>query len=67
MIRKPSSKTETIVPFSRNNPDSKWKEEDNKRIEDAKMLIVEDNESIKQMLVGIFSKHSIKSVRLPTE
>ena len=33
---------------------SSGKEEDNKRIEDAKMLIVEDNESIKQMLVGIF-------------
>ena len=35
-------------------PDSGWKEEENKRIEDAKMLIVEDNESIKQMLVSIF-------------
>ena len=36
-------------------PDTAWKEEEsNKRIEDAKMLIVEDNESIKQMLVSIF-------------
>ena len=33
-------------------PDSEWKEEENKRIEGAKMLIVEDNESIKQMLAG---------------
>ena len=46
--------TETIVPSVEIIPDSEWKEEDNKRIEDAKMLIVEDNESIKQMLVGIF-------------
>ena len=45
---------ETIVPTVEILPDSEWKEEDNKRIEDAKMLIVEDNESIKQMLVGIF-------------
>ena len=46
--------TETIVPSVEIIPDSEWKEEDNKRIEDAKMLIVEDNESIKQMLAGIF-------------
>ena len=45
---------ETIVPTVEILPDSEWKEEDNKRIEDAKMLIVEDNESIKQMLAGIF-------------
>ena len=45
---------ETIVPTVEILPDSEWKEEDNKRIEDAKMLIVEDNESIKQMLVSIF-------------
>ena len=37
--------TETIVPSVEIIPDSEWKEEDNKRIEDAKMLIVEDNES----------------------
>ena len=58
--------TETFVPSAEILPESEWKEEDNKRIEDAKMLIVEDNESIKQMLVGI-SRHSIRSVRLPTE
>ncbi len=46
--------TETIVPSVEIIPDSEWKEEENKRIEGAKMLIVEDNESIKQMLAGIF-------------
>ena len=45
---------ETFVPSVEILPDSGWKEEENKRIEDAKMLIVEDNESIKQMLVSIF-------------
>ena len=45
---------EAFVPSAEILSESEWKEEDNKRIEDAKMLIVEDNESIKQMLVGIF-------------
>lgn len=36
-------------------PETEWQEEEtNKRIADAKMLIVEDNEAIKQMLVNIF-------------
>jgi len=44
-----------FVPSVEVLPDTAWKEEEsNKRIEDAKMLIVEDNESIKQMLVSIF-------------
>lgn len=45
---------ETFVPSVEIMPESEWTEEDNKRIADATMLIVEDNESIKQMLVGIF-------------
>lgn len=36
-------------------PETEWQEEEtNKRIADAKMLIVEDNEAIKQMLENIF-------------
>ncbi len=47
--------TDVFVPSVEVLPDTAWKEEEsNKRIEDAKMLIVEDNESIKQMLVSIF-------------
>ena len=47
--------TDVFVPSVEVLPDTEWKEEEsNKRIEDAKMLIVEDNESIKQMLVSIF-------------
>lgn len=45
---------ETFTPPAEILSESEWIEEDNKRIEDARMLIVEDNESIKQMLVGIF-------------
>ena len=58
--------TDVFVPSVEVLPDTAWKEEENnKRIEDAKMLIVEDNESIKQMLVSI-SKHSIRSQPHPT-
>ena len=47
--------TDMFVPSVEILPGTAWKEEEsNKRIEDAKMLIVEDNESIKQMLVSIF-------------
>ena len=47
--------TDVFDPTVEVLPDAQWKEEEsNKRIEDAKMLIVEDNESIKQMLVSIF-------------
>lgn len=48
-------KPEIATPSAEMIPEVEWKEdEDNKRIENAKMLIVEDNESIKQMLAGIF-------------
>lgn len=46
--------TETFVPSAEILPESEGAEEENRRIENATMLIVEDNESIKQMLVGIF-------------
>lgn len=36
-------------------PEMSWEEEAPKRIPDAKMLIVEDNDAIKQMLATIFS------------
>lgn len=45
--------TDPVTP-SMETLETKWKEDDNKRLEDATMLIVEDNESIKQMLVSIF-------------
>lgn len=46
--------TEPTAPSIEALRESEWNEEDNKRFEDATMLIVEDNESIKQMLVSIF-------------
>ena len=46
--------TQAVVPVSPIMPEEKWEEAQKQQMEDAKMLIVEDNESIKQMLVDIF-------------
>lgn len=44
---------EAIVPAVEILPDSEWKEEGSRCVEDVKMLIVGDNESIRQILAGI--------------
>lgn len=45
---------EAFVPSAELIAEAEGKEEEGKRLEGASMLIVEDNEAIKQMLVGIF-------------
>lgn len=46
--------TQPVTPISPIMPEEKWEETQKQQMEDAKILIVEDNESIKQMLVDIF-------------
>lgn len=47
---------EQIVPLIETMPEAEWQSDGkDKRIPDATMLIVEDNDSIKDMLVNIFS------------